>query len=106
MSELNTGWLSPVGDLFECDYFDHTGAAQQLMEEFGYVGLMNRADDVLLSNGWVKISMSLLGRKEWAICWEKFLTEWQKSALRPYFEESEIPVGPTGMIKWSREVDE
>lgn len=115
MTQLNTGWLSPTGELTVCDYFEHTAVAEELVLKLGGSATLLsegeririlRVDDMLLSAGWVKISMSLLGKKEWAIYWEKFLTEWQKAALRPYFEESEIPVGPTGKIKWSREVDD
>lgn len=106
MVELNTGWLSPTGDLIKCEYFDHMAVAQKLVEDLGYAGLVNRADDILLSHGWVRISMSLLHKREWSIHWEKFLSEPQKAVLRPYYEESEIPVGSTGMIKWSKEMDQ
>lgn len=89
MDEIKTGWLSPTGEWHPCPVYDHISVARRLSGED------RRADDVLISRGWVKISITQLGRREWRIYWDRHigLSHEQKQFLEPYFaEDSEYPI--------------
>lgn len=103
--ELKTGWLSPGGDFFPCYSYDHEEEARKIVDKFGYPEIENsHADDNLMSHGWAYVGISDFMCHEWRIGWEKFLTEPQKQFLRPYFEESNLPVNDLAVWKWEREV--
>ena len=102
--ELKTGWLSPNGELFECNCWEHDETARKLVGKFRYSEIEKRhADDNLMSRGWVYIGISCFMCHEWRIGWKNFLTEPQKQFLKPYFEESDLPVGGLAPWKWQRE---
>ena len=96
---MKTGWLSPTGEWFPCPVYDHIYWARKLSGED------RRADDVLISRGWVKISITQLGRREWRIYWgRQHLTSEQKQFLRPYFEsDSDYPVDELTRSFWEDE---
>ena len=100
-SEIKTGWLSPTGEWYPCPVYDHIYVAKQLSGED------KRADDVLIARGWVKISITQLGRKEWRIYWHRHigLTYEQKRFLSPYFEkDSEFPIDDYTRDLWEDEL--
>lgn len=104
---MQTGWLAPNGDFYPCEVFDHVGVAGDIIEKLNIQrGMRYHSDDILLSSGWAKITRSLLIVKEQNIVWDKFLTEYQKQFLRPYFEENDEPVSFTSKARWERETDE
>ena len=103
---MQTGWLAPNGDFYQCETFDHTSIAERIVNKLHLVSQRTyHADDVLLDNGWAKITRSLLRVKEQHIVWDKFLTEYQKQFLRPYFEENDEIVSPISLMRWEREMD-
>lgn len=107
---LKIGWLAPNGGLYECNSYDHISTARDLVTQFGYPKIdpiegYLQPDENLLKHKWVHIGLSSLGRKEWRISWEKFLTEAQKQVLVPYFEESEIPMNYFSQAKWDQEMN-
>jgi hypothetical protein len=71
------------------------------VDKFGYESI-ERPDDTLLKHRWVKISMSLLSRKEWCIMWESFLTEYQRYFLKDY-QESDFPLSFGTICKFEME---
>ena len=93
---MQTGWLSPTGEFIKCDTYDHLDVARQLTHDGCY------ADDLLLKRGYVKISRSLMGRREQAIYYDlrHTLTPEQVRFLRPYFEENDIPVSEVTQQRW------
>lgn len=110
--ELNTGWLSPAGEFFPCHSYDHNEEARVIVSKFGYSDLCQdeygtqkiiHADDNLMAHGWVYIGISTFFCHEWRIGWGKFLTEIQKRFLRPYFEESDLPVNEFAVYRWKQE---
>lgn len=105
--DLTTGWLSPNGEMYTCGSYDHVSTAEELVKKYKYVSTVyfSVCDDLLMERGWVYIGISSLGAHEWRIGWKKFLTESQKSFLRPYFEDSEIPVSSMSRINWENEFD-
>ena len=89
--DLQTGWLSPSGDFYPCEEFDHYGKAEELIHVYGYTLLphMRRGwpDEYLRGRGWVHITRSFMTH-EYMIFWDMPLTEVQKNFLRSYFESS------------------
>ena len=104
---MQTGWLAPNGDFYECAVFDHIEAARDIVDKISVQrNGKHHPDEILLSAGWVQITRSLLGAKEQNIFWERFLTEYQKQFLRPYFEENDEPVSSVAVMRWEYEMDD
>ena len=108
--ELDTGWLAPDGSFFKCHSYDHIAEAREIVDKLGYSdispeGKRIHADDNLMSHGWCYIGISCFMCHEWRIGWNKFLTEYQKQFLKPYFEESDLPVNEFAVMKWERETE-
>lgn len=51
------GWLTPKAELIKCNAYGHLDTARCLVKEFGYPVNDKSFDDVLLENGWIRISM-------------------------------------------------
>ena len=108
MSNLKQGWLSPLGELYECGSYDHIDAADKIMRIYKYsnitphTGFSAASDDILRSNGWVYIGISSWGCHEWRIGWKNFLTESQKAFLKPYFDDT-LPVNEFAAIRYKEE---
>jgi hypothetical protein len=98
-TSLKTGWLSPNGDFYPCKTYEHIATAMKILND----ETANRADETLYNCGYVSITISQLGTKNWRIHWEKFLTEQQIAFLRPYFEDV-MPVNSITNICWEREI--
>ena len=79
--EFKLGWLSPDGELVECNSFDHISSACEICG--------NAPDDVLLAHGWLHLTYSMLDH-EYRIYYAYFnhvrLTEAQKAYIRPFKE--------------------
>ncbi|MBQ7296439.1 MAG: hypothetical protein IJW86_09655 [Clostridia bacterium] len=101
MPELSTGWLSPNGDFYPCGVYEHIGTARKILKD----ETANRADEKLHDCGFVSITISQLGVKQWRIRWKNFLTEQQKNFLKPYFEDSSLSVDGFSNVRWSKEND-
>ena len=106
MGELKTGWLSPTGEFCEAGLYEHIGIAKALADELhlpSYDFQTNRSisdDDKLLRNGWVYIGIGVFFEHEWRITWWGSLSPEQIAFLKPYFEESEIPVNKVTKDRW------
>lgn len=100
--KLPIGWLAPDGDMYECDLYDHIEAAANICNKFGYERF-GALDDILLKHSWVHISFSLAPYRRFYIEWDKFLTEPQKSFLRPYFEN--VFVNSSACSRWEQETE-
>lgn len=58
MSIMDTGWLGPNGKLYYANYMDHYAVSEEIIEKQGFESEPNEnCDDVLLRNGYVRISM-------------------------------------------------
>ena len=96
---MKTGWLSPTGEWYPCEVYEHIYYAKKLSGE------THRADDALIARGWVKISISHWPMKRWSIWWRRWhLTPEQKRFLEPYFApDSELPVNEFERDYWEDE---
>ena len=98
---IKTGWLSPTGEWYPCPVYDHIYMAKKLADT------TIRADEVLINRGWVQISISQLGRKEWRIYWHRHLhlSPEQKRFLEPYFAlDSDFPIDELTRSFWEDEI--
>lgn len=102
MENLKIGWLSPSGELVECCSYDHIAAAKEIADTRGMAAAWH-PDDALMGAGWAYIGLSSFGTRELRIGWGKFLTDYQKNFLKPYFENEFIPVNGVAMMRWAEE---
>lgn len=106
ITKLPLGWLSTSGDFIECDRCDHIFYAEEILKRIcpvSYTYYNSRPDDGLLELGYVKISLSIVGRKEYLIYWNRHLTDSQKEFLIPYFESDMISFN--SKARWEYECD-
>lgn len=98
---LETGWLAPDGTFTKCKVYEHIATAYKLLG----MDVSSAPDDLLQSAGYAEITISQLGTKEWRVYWKHFLTEPQKNFLKPYFEDTERPMGWASRCRWDKEND-
>lgn len=104
MSDLKLGWLSPTGEFTECNSYDHISVAREIAVRLNLPECDFRPDSALMRAGWVYIGISTFMCHEWRIAWERHLTPEQTCFLRPYFEDSTIPVNVVSETRWLEEV--
>ena len=100
---MKIGWLSPSGNFIEVKWGDHTAVADKILMKMDKFFEVGPSDDKLLNAGWVKITISLLGKKEQRVYWNNFLTTEQKNFLRPYFEENDLSVNKYEKMRFDKE---
>jgi len=107
MNDINLGWLSPTGEFVKCSSYDHTETAREILSSIQNISEkdMKCADDVLTDSGWVYIGVSSLGRKEYRIYWNRHLTSEQILFLKPYFEDTTIPVNNVAKYRFEIEAE-
>ena len=88
--DIHTGWLAPDGTFFPCEVYGHYGMAYELVEKYQLKERLKRAvpspDNALLDNGWIHITLSQLGVKEWQMHFTINITPEQKQFLQPYLD--------------------
>lgn len=107
--EMPTGWLSPNGELFKCEYYEHAATAEKICKtnnipynSYSYRG----KDDALLLLGWCKLAIFSLGNKRYWVHWERPLTEQQRYFLKECFENEKdllFPMDSTSLCKYWHE---
>ena len=112
MEKIKTGWLSPTGEFFPAGLYDHIEVARELADSLNlpsYDFKKNRAisdDDKLLNAGWVYIGIGVYFEHEWRVGWNLRLSPEQIRFLKPYFEESDIPMNEIAKERWELETEE
>ena len=103
---MQTGWLDPAGCFYPCNIYEHYDLAIELVACI-YPEIMDDEyeDVILLNRGWVQITRSQIGQKTQNIYWDRFLSEFQKQFLRPYFEDNDEPISSVSMMKWKHETE-
>jgi len=96
MNTGRTGWLDPDGKFFPCSSYDHMVEAERLVKKYGYEPDEDGRpdDDLLLLNGWVRISILTVLRHSFYISYfVDHLKQEQLRFLKPYlYEEYGLPV--------------
>lgn len=112
MSKLQQGWLSPTGEFFKCNSYDHYETARELANNLNLPSIDEKLsriipeDDRLLNAGWVYIGIASFMCHEWRFGWNRKLTPEQIRFLCPYFEnENELPVNEFCKMRWNEEKD-
>ncbi len=103
-----TGWLSPMGDMYPCSHYDHVAEAEKICDILNIPTETTHYDDELLKRGWAKLGISLLGVKRFYIRWEKRLTQYQRYVLREIFEApkpDDISLDALTLSMWQYEED-
>lgn len=110
MKEMPLGWLSPSGELWECEYYEHNATAEEICEKLNisYNSYIYRwKDDALYALGWCKLAIDSLGNKKYYwVRWERPLTAYQRYFLKEYFEnenELNFPMDVTSLFKYFHE---
>jgi len=75
------GWLTPKAELIKCNQYGHLDTARCLVKEFGYPINDRPFDDILLDNGWIRISMQTFYDKGYMIWLPKHITAYQQDFL-------------------------
>jgi len=75
------GWLTPKADLIKCNEYGHLDTARHLVKEFNYPTNNKQFDEVLLDNGWIRISMQTFFDKGYMIWLPKHITAYQHDFL-------------------------
>ena len=84
-----TGWLSPEGKLYDCDYYEHIGLAREIAEKSGASDEeMWTAEDYLFKHGWVRISMIVFLDHGFVVSFpsSRTISQEQRQFLKPYVE--------------------
>jgi hypothetical protein len=77
---FKTGWISPTGDTYSCNMFDHVNCAVKLAEQLYGAHAKTVADDLLLKLGWFKAT-----NKKYIGCESKMSCEQAKLFLEKGF---------------------
>ena len=104
--KMPTGWLSPNGDLWKCNYYEHNATAKEICDklkikynDYAY----HAEDDALLALGWCKIALNSFGDRQYWVHWERPLTAYQRYFLKDYFENEKdlkFPIDSTSLCKY------
>lgn len=106
-SKRPIGFLSPYGEYIACDMYEHISVARDICRANGWSDYGNH-EDILLQHGYAHMTLSLLGKKEYHVYWEHFLTAEQKHWLQPIFEIEDdkdiIPISPITRYEFEEEL--
>lgn len=98
MTKLHTGFLSPTGEFYPCDYMEHMTVAKEILETLYPDEWFIDPEDILRRNGWVDIHKSL-PTKQYSFYWDPRgnLTPEQKHIIRPIVEENTGDISSNSM---------
>ena len=112
-SYLPLGWLSPEGEFVQCSCYAHLSTAREIINMLVPEDLLcpsskynpekPQPDVFLLDSGWASINIHLLGKREYCIYWNRYLTDFQKIFLKKYFENPEVPIDSFCRTRWESE---
>lgn len=88
MSDSKMGWLSPTGEFYQCEMYEHNSMARELYKAYGGNGYEYNADDKLREKGWISITILTFIDHGYCIGFSLHLspTAEQLRFLRPYYE--------------------
>lgn len=94
MNKIKLGWLSPTGEMIECNAYGHIQAAYDILDKNYDMGCVLNPDDVLVGLGWVHICRGAILDHNYHFFWNvnRFLTLEQIQYLKPYFEDEGVSI--------------
>lgn len=101
---LRYGWLSPTGEFIECNYWEHYETADRIYKQVFHVDEVPfehifEEEDKLYEIGWIKISRSVFGMREWYFCGRKIWSAEQYNFLKPYIDTDNLSFGSKCMVE-------
>ena len=105
MSDGPLGWLAPDGTFCPCGWGSHVTMAESICKQRGFSFSSKSADDVLMEHGYVHLTQSFL-TGEYSFFWDRLLTTMQIAVLKPYFENSDLPISKSTQMEWEFETRE
>ena len=89
--ELKTGWMSPDGRFYPCEYMEHISAAYEIFGEI-YNGLFPDTtyllEQKLIESGWCEIQVITFMEHGFLFNFARHLTPEQKRVIKPVFEDN------------------
>lgn len=104
MSELKHGWLSPTGEFIECKCWEHYETADKIykqvfhVDDIPFVRIFGE-EDALYEIGWIKISRSAFGMREWCFYGYKIWSAEQYNFLKPYIDTNNLSFGSKCLVE-------
>lgn len=100
MIEQPKGFLSPTGELIECQYMEHYAIAQEICDKNGWISW--HPIDALEARGYVHLTSTRLLGHEYFVIWDRPLTPEQIHFLKPIFEtpDEELYIPIEKMSRW------
>lgn len=89
--ELKTGWMSPDGDFYPCEYMEHIPLAYEIWDEM-YANLFPdityNFEQKLIEFGWCEIQVITFMEHGFLFNFARHLTPEQKRVIMPVFEDN------------------
>ena len=74
------GWINPKAELIKCNEYGHLDTARKLVRAMGFA-TEKEPDDVLIANGWIRISMLTYRDRGYLIVLPHHITAYQHDFL-------------------------
>ena len=89
--ELKTGWMSPDGDFYPCEYMEHIPTAYEIWDEM-YKDLFPdttyNLEQKLIELGWCEVQCITFMEHGFLFNFARHLTPEQKRVIKPVFEDN------------------
>ena len=89
--ELKTGWMSPGGDFYPCEYMEHIPAAYEIWDEMYknlFPDITYLLEQKLIEFGWCEIQVINFMEHGFLFNFARHLTPEQKQVIKPVFEDN------------------
>ena len=87
---LPTGWLSPEGKMYECEYYEHLPLAGDIAKKLGAsANEMWTPDEYLFNHGWVCIGRVMFISHGYVVNFpnSRTISQEQRRYLKPFVED-------------------
>lgn len=89
--KLKTGWMSPDGDFYPCEYMEHISVAYEIWDKMYkdlFPDITCLLDQKLIEFGWCEIQVITFMEHGFLFNFARHLTPEQKRVIKPVFEEN------------------
>ena len=91
MNHKYTGWLSPDGEMFYCDFHEHLKIADDIIVQYKYDHVANTTPDkILIDHGWIHVTFKTIFEHGYDFEWKYKPTYAQKYFMKPIFEDPDV----------------
>lgn len=108
-NELKSGFISPTGEFFQVESFEHISAAEKIYNDLHGTNLhalsLNDVEYLLCKEGWCVIHFMTFMEHGYMFNFYRHLTTEQKRVIRPVVEKSTERIIERSMIKLRQEFE-